>query len=369
MVRLAIVGAGAMGGHQARKFKEIAGCELVAVCDVDLARAHAFALDHGVPQVYADLQTMLDQAELDAVSVVTPDRFHKDAALKVIAAGKHILCEKPLATNEADAREMARAARAAGVINMINLSYRDSAALQRARELIADGVLGRVMHVDAGYLQSWLSSKVWGDWRSDPQWLWRLSSEHGSKGVLGDVGIHILDFAGFPVGDIRSVNCKLRCFDKAAGNRIGEYPLDANDSALIRVEFDNGALGTVQATRWATGHSNTLNLRIYGERGAVKIEIDMEHGWETIALCTGDNVDLVQWERLKLEPTPGIYQRFIAGIVGGINDQPDFERGAYLQRVLDRCFDSDSQDRTLPVLHDLAPVAASARLDESVTRA
>ncbi|GGB94013.1 oxidoreductase [Marinobacterium zhoushanense] len=360
MVRLGIVGAGAMGGHQAGKFAVVPGCELVAVCDVDLSRAHAFALKHGVDQVYAGVDEMLASANLDAVSVVTPDKFHKDAVMKVIAAGKHVLCEKPLATNEADAIEMAQAAQRAGVINMINLSYRDSAALQRARELIADGRLGRVMHVEASYLQSWLSSRVWGDWHTEPQWLWRLSSEHGSKGVLGDVGIHILDFASFPVGDIQSVNCKLRCFDKAEGNRIGEYPLDVNDSALIRVEFANGALGTVHTTRWASGHQNSLRLRIFGDKGALTIDIDMESGWETIALCVGDNVDLVQWERLEVEPTPSIYQRFITSIETGVNDQPDFERGARLQSILDRCFDADLQDRTLPVEQKTAPLAALA---------
>lgn len=360
MIRLGIIGAGAMGGHQARKFSEIPGCQLVAVCDVDAARAQDFAATHGIGQVYSDADEMLAEADLDAVTVVTPDKFHKAAALKVIAAGKHILCEKPLATNAADAAEMTAAAQQAGVINMINLSYRDSSALQRARDLIAEGTIGRVMHVEASYLQSWLSSQVWGDWRIDPQWLWRLSSEHGSKGVLGDVGIHILDFASFPVGDISAVSCKLKCFDKADGNRIGDYPLDVNDSALIRVEFANGALGTVHSTRWATGHRNSLRLRIFGDRGAVTVEIDMEQGWEKLSLCDGDNVDRAEWVTLSCEPTPSIYQRFISSIERDCNDQPDFARGLQLQSVLDTCFESDRQDRTLSLKPPTALAEACA---------
>lgn len=347
MIRLAIVGAGSMGGHQARQFRKVPGCELVAVCDVDATRARNFAAEHDIAAAYSDLEQMLAEANVDAVSVVTPDSFHKDAALKVIAAGKHILCEKPLATNEADAALMAASAREAGVINMINLSYRDSSALQHARDLIAEGSIGRIMHVEASYLQSWLTSKLWGDWRTEPTWLWRLSSEHGSKGVLGDVGIHILDFASFPVGEISSVNCRLKCFDKADGNRIGDYPLDVNDSALIRVEFANGALGTVHTTRWASGHENSLRLRIFGDHGALTIEIDMEQGWEKMSLCEGENVDRADWISIDCEATPSIYQRFLRSIEQGNNDQPDFARGAQLQTVLDACFESDRQDRTL----------------------
>ncbi|MFC6671491.1 Gfo/Idh/MocA family protein [Marinobacterium aestuariivivens] len=360
MIRLGIVGAGAMGGHQARKFSEIPGCQLVAVCDLDAERAQTFAAEHRIEEVYTDVDQMLAQCDLDAVTVVTPDKFHKDAALRVIAAGKHILCEKPLATHAADAAEMAAAAQQAGVINMINLSYRDSSALQQARDLIAAGRIGRIMHVEASYLQSWLSSKVWGDWHTDPSWLWRLSSEHGSKGVLGDVGIHILDFASFPVGEISAVNCRLKCFDKAEGNRIGDYPLDVNDSALIRVEFANGALGTVHTTRWATGHRNSLRLRIFGDRGAVTIEINMDQGWEKLSLCEGDDVDRAEWVTLETGATPSIYQRFIRSIEQGCNDQPDFARGLELQQVLDTCFESDRQDRTLGLQTDAPAMAATA---------
>ncbi|GGO85538.1 oxidoreductase [Marinobacterium nitratireducens] len=360
MIRLGLIGAGAMGAHHAKQFQAIAGCELVAVCDIDAGRAAAFAAEHDIEGVYSDIGRMLAGADIDAVTVVTPDKFHKDASLAAIAAGKHILCEKPLATNEADASEMAAAANRAGVINMINLSYRDCSALQHARELIAAGRIGRVMHVEASYLQSWLTSNLWGDWRTDPQWLWRLSSEHGSKGVLGDVGIHILDFASYPVGEISAINCRLKCFDKAEGNRIGDYPLDANDSALIRMEFANGALGSVHTSRWATGHRNSLRLRIFGDRGAVTIDIDLHDGWETLSLCEGDNVDPARWVKVEAASTPTIYQRFIRSIETGVNDQPDFHHGARLQRVLDCCFVSDREDRTLSLDTPAPALAASA---------
>ncbi|MDN3556492.1 Gfo/Idh/MocA family protein [Halomonas maura] len=349
-MRLAIIGAGSMAGEHARHFRSLDGVEVVAVCDMDGDRARAFAERHGIPDAHADLGAMLARDDIQAVSNATPDGVHKATSLAAIAAGKHILCEKPLATNEADAREMAAAAQEAGVINMINLSYRDAPAIQHARELVASGALGRVMHVDASYRQSWLVSHAWGRWDQDSQWLWRLSEGHGSKGVLGDVGVHILDFASFPVGDISAVNCRLKCFDKAPGNRIDDYVLDANDTALMQVEFAGGALGTLQATRWATGHHNALTLSVHGDRGALRVDLDAAK--DKLQVCLGEDVHPARWTTLESPATPSIYRRFVDSIASGVNDQPDFARGAALQKVLDACFLSHAEDRSQALAED-----------------
>ena len=121
----------------------------------------------------------------------------KTAAIKAANAGKHVFCEKPLAPSFADALAMTEAAESAGLVNMVNLTYRNSPALQQARKMVVAGEIGALRHVEAAYRQSWLVSKTWGDAMSEPQWLWRQSTAHGSTGVLGDVGIHILDFASF----------------------------------------------------------------------------------------------------------------------------------------------------------------------------
>ncbi len=352
-MRLAIIGAGSMAGEHAKHFRALDGVEVVAVCDLDGDKARAFAEAHDIPEAHSDLTAMLARDDIQAVSNVTPDGVHKATTLSAIAAGKHILCEKPLATNAADAEAMAAAAREAGVINMVNLSYRDAPAIQLARELVAEGRLGRVMHVDASYRQSWLVSDAWGRWDQDSQWLWRLSEAHGSKGVLGDVGVHILDFASFPVGDIAAVTCRLKCFDKAPDNRIGEYRLDANDSALMQVEFAGGALGTIQATRWATGHHNSLALSVHGDRGALRVDLDAAR--DRVQVCLGEDVHPARWTEVVAPPTPSIYRRFVDGIESGVNDQPDFARGAALQRVLDACFDSDARGGGLRLEGHAAP--------------
>ena len=195
--------------------------------------------------------------------------------MQLIAAGKPVFCEKPLALNATDAMEMTEAAEAAGLINMVNLTYRNAAAIQTARRMVEAGEIGEVRHVQASYLQSWLTGRHWGDWRTEERWLWRLSSQHGSKGVLGDIGVHILDFVTYGTGlDITGLSARMKTFDKAEGGVIDVYTLDVNDSVAMTVEFANGALGVVHMSRFATGKSNDLDLLIHGDKGALKIWAD-----------------------------------------------------------------------------------------------
>lgn len=343
MIRIAIIGTGGMANAHANSFKRIRGCKLVAACDVVEQRARSFAKRHGIPEtaVFTNVRGLLRKVDCDAVSIVASDPAHAPLSLACIAAGKHVLCEKPLATHYADARKMAQAARKTGVINMVNLSYRNASAIHKAAELVRGGAIGRVIHFDASYLQSWLVADTWGDWRTNDAWLWRLSTRHGSKGVLGDIGVHILDFATYPIGEVASVHCRLKTFHKAKGDRVGKYVLDANDSAAITVEMAGGALGTVHTSRWATGYANCLQLRIHGDRGAIRIDLDKSY--TQLEICRGRDVNKNIWKPLKCGRTPSIYQRFIRSIRTGRNDQPDFARGAAVQRILDACFASDAK--------------------------
>ncbi|MGE9292990.1 MAG: Gfo/Idh/MocA family protein [Puniceicoccales bacterium] len=347
-VRLAIIGTGNMGKQHARRYQEIPGCKLVAAVDMNRKLVEAFAAEFDIPEVYDSVADMLAQSQVDAVSVVVPDSFHAAVAIECLKAGKHVLCEKPLAVNHADAQRMVKAAEKAGVINMVNLSYRDMPSLQAVAKLIAEGKLGDIRHVEASYLQSWLPSKVWGDWQTEPRWLWRLSSSHGSKGVLGDVGVHILDFATFPVGSLKDIFCKLKVFHKAPGDKIGEYNLDANDSAAMTVEFTNGALGAIHTTRWCGGHANRLYLKIAGTTGSAAIDTDW--GNDIYRTSLGRNLEKATWKECKAKKTPNNYARFIKSIRTGVQDQPDFVRGAELQKVLDSCYVSDGKNAPVNLL-------------------
>lgn len=192
-MRLLILGTGSMANSHAKNFAEIEGVTLAGAVDVDAGRAEAFRAEYGIERAFTSLEEALAWGDFDAVANVTPDSIHHATTLQCIAARKHVFCEKPLAANYEDAAEMADKIEAAGLVGMVNLTYRNVAQLQAARKLVTSGQIGKVRHVEASYLQSWLVSKMWGDWQTESRWLWRLSKKHGSNGTLGDVGVHILD--------------------------------------------------------------------------------------------------------------------------------------------------------------------------------
>jgi predicted dehydrogenase len=345
-VRLLILGTGGMAKNHAESFAAIPGVTVVAGIDTRAEQLATFQATHHIPHGFASVQDAIAWGEFDAVTNVTPDAAHYVTTLPFLAAGKHVLCEKPLATNAAHANEMAAAAAEAGVINMVNLTYRNVPALQQAARMVRDGAIGTIRHFEASYLQSWLTQPAWGHWDREPQWLWRLSTKHGSKGVLGDVGIHILDFATFIAGmDATQISCLLQTFDKAPGGQIGEYVLDANDSATMQVRLANGALGTVAATRFATGHLNDLRLRLYGQTGG--LEVRFEKAVSHLRACLGDDIKEGVWHDVDCPAVPTVYQRFIAAIRGEGPAEPDFARGAALQVLLDRAEASAGQDGKL----------------------
>lgn len=342
MLRVLILGTGGMASNHAAAFAAIPGVQVVAGVDTRPEPLAAFNAAHGIGRGFASVDEALAWGEFDAVSNVTPDAAHYPTTMPLLAAGKHVLCEKPLATNAADAQAMARAAAAAGVVNMVNLSYRNVPALQKAAAMVRAGDIGTVRHFEASYLQSWLTQPAWGDWKTDPKWLWRVSTAHGSKGVLGDVGIHILDFATFIAAqDAAQVSCLLRTFDKAPGGQIGDYVLDANDSATMQIVLTNGGLGTVAATRFASGHLNDLRLRIYGDLGG--LEVGFEGGVSKLRACLSPDLEAALWHDVDAPPVPTVYQRFVAAIRGEGAADPDFARGALLQRLLDRAEQSSAE--------------------------
>jgi predicted dehydrogenase len=347
MVRLAIIGTGGMANAQVNEFRKAGGAEFVACCDVDQARAEAFAARHGFARAYTDAAKMAAGEKLDAVSIVTPNASHADLSVAMLRRKLHVLCEKPLAMNTAEARRMVGAARKAGTVNMVNFSYRTSGALEKARQLVQDGELGQLRHVEASYLQSWLCANVWGDWRKSPALLWRLNRKAGGSGTLGDLGCHILDFATRVAGDIAALDCHLTRFDKGVrGERLGGYQLDADDTVLITARFASGAVGTIRTTRWAAGHTNSICLGVYGDKGA--IEIDLDRGYDVLRICLGDVArNHAAWTEIKV-PSPGSNMaRFLRAIERQEPVSPSFAEGWKIQCCLDACLRSDRTRRTV----------------------
>ena len=339
-----------MANTHALYFNKIKDVEISACCDIDKTKAEQYAKKHCVSGCYWDIDEMFRNEKLDAVSVVTSDRFHHPVVMKALAKKIHILCEKPIALNRKDAWEMAREAKKKGVINNINFSYRNSCAAQLAAQMIRKGELGRIMHVDSYYQQSWLVSGAWGDWKTSSAWLWRLSTKMGSNGVLGDVGVHIYDLTTFLVGEIAELNCLLKNFKKNPSTFKGNK-LDANDSAVTMVKYKNGAIGSIYTSRYITGHPNDLKVGVYGEKGALEIRLNSApQAYEEIKVCRGENAfKKNSWETIIAPGTPNMHERFIRGIKSGKNDQADFATGARVQDYLDASFISDKKKKWMKI--------------------
>lgn len=341
-LRVAILGTGGMANGHAEAFTKIPGVQIAAGIDTNPGRLADFNARHRIEIGFTSLEEALAWGRFDAISNVTPDPVHYPTTLRIIDAGKHILCEKPLATNAAHATRMAEAAGQAGLVNMVNLSYREVPAVIQAAAMVAAGEIGEVRHFEASYLQSWLTQPAWGDWREGEMWLWRLSTGHGSMGVLGDVGIHILDFATHVAGQgVADVSCRLTTFPKAEEDRIGDYTLDANDSAVMHLALTGGATGVVHASRFASGHINDLRLRIHGTLGG--LDVRFEAGQSLLRACIGPDLRAARWVDIPCPAVPRNYERFVAGVRSGQPARPDFARGAELQRIIDAAIASDAR--------------------------
>jgi predicted dehydrogenase len=339
-MRLLVLGTGRMAANHARHFAAIDGVSLVGAVDTSAANLAAFGDEHGIENRFSSLEQALEWGAFDAVTNVTPDSIHHATTLAAIAAGKHVFCEKPLATTHPLAMEMVEAAEASGLINMVNMTYRNVAELHKARELIAAGTIGTVKHIEASYLQGWVAANNWADPSIAGPWLWRLSKGHGSNGTLGDIGIHILDFTTFATGtSIASMNCRLQTFKKVEGDRMGEYVLDANDSFIISAEFDNGAIGVIHSSRWAAGHANDQRLRVWGEKGG--LELSHGHWGSLLRVCIGDDIKAGTFREVKADPVATNYQRFAEAVRTGIQTEPSFRHAAGLQQVLDLALVAD----------------------------
>ena len=340
-IRLGIVGMGGMGNAHAQNFSQIKGVELTSCLDLIPNRMESAQTKYGFKYQAKDLDQLIDQ--VDAVCVVTPDACHAPMTLKVLAAGKDVLCEKPLTRTLAEAKEVAAAAEKAakrGQIHMIDFSYRRSAAVGRAIELAQEGAIGALRHVYVCYLQSWLSCRpAWGptDTWASSYLLWKLSTSEGSGGVLGDLGSHLLDLASACTEDLTAIRCHLATFPKVTpdGLEVTSHEgkqLDANDTAIMDLQFVSGAVGLAHTSRWATGCTNTVQLQVHGTEGAFRINLDQSY--EAIELCLGEARHRQTWDRIYLPAAPSMFQRFISAIETRTPTVPDLLRGAKIQGCL-----------------------------------
>lgn len=331
-LRIGIIGTGGMANAHAENFRKQAQCTLASCLDLDKARAQDFARRHGIAHVAVRIDDLIERC--DAVAVVTPDAAHAEPVLRALRCDRHVLCEKPLTATLAEARAVARAGREArqrGVIGMVNFSYRCAAAMHHAAWMRGQGMIGDLRHVSAHYQQGWLATTH----EPTPALLWRLRRPGG--GVLSDLGCHLLDLVSAVAGEIGEVRCDLATYPKidADGKPYARHagkPLDADDTAVITVRFIGGGLGALHVTRWAAGRDNTIRVDLHGTRGA--LVFDLDHSYDQVH---HHDAATRSWRTERPAPAPSMWQRFVMAIRDGRSDQPDLERGAQIQAVLEAC--------------------------------
>ncbi len=261
---------------------------MTAVCGRDHARVTDAAERLGWDSVETDWRRLLDRDDIDLVDICTPGDSHAEIAIAALDAGKHVLCEKPLANTVAEAEAMVAAAQRArqrGVQAMVGFTYRRVPAIGLARELVAEGRLGQVRHVRAQYLQDWIADP------SAPM-SWRLVKEHAGSGALGDTGAHIIDLAQHITGDrIEAVTGAMRTFvekrpltganallggasSQAAQQGDGWGTVTVDDATSFLARFAGGAMGVFEATRFATGRKNAIRLEINGSAGSLAFDFE-----------------------------------------------------------------------------------------------
>lgn len=335
MIRIAIVGTGVMGKVHASCFKSVRKCKVTACCDIDLKKSREFAREFDIPNYYGAIDDLLSRGEIDAVAIVTPNDTHHELAVKCLEQNIPVFCEKPLAQSYQLAEELAQLAEKSNTLNMVNLIHRGSPELQKASELVKEGAIGRVLHVEASYLQSWMTSDYWGDWKKKESFLWRLSPRHAGKGVISDFGPSVIDLVSYVAGDIEALRTDVRSFNKGVrGNKIQGYDLDSADSAVISADFENGAMGAIHMTRWATGEVNSLRLRVFGDEGG--LTLDIEEDGSSLKLCSGEDRHKAKWRKVKISKVPTLWQVFVDCLLNeNMKAEPSFRHAADLQKLLE----------------------------------
>ncbi|NYJ00231.1 putative dehydrogenase [Nocardioides thalensis] len=315
----------------------------------DEAAVKEAASHYGWAESATDWRSVIERDDVDVVDVCTPGDSHAEITLAALAAGKHVLVEKPLSNTVAESEAMlaaAREAEARGVRAMIGFNYRRVPALALTRQLIADGRIGAVRQVRAAYLQDWLAD-------ADAPMTWRLRKEQAGSGVLGDLGSHVVDQLHYLLGDpVVAASGHLRTFVPERTGPQGREPVTVDDAAWATLETGSGVVASVEVSRMATGRKNGLTLEVYGDRGSVAFDLerlnelmvldrpdDVAAGARRVLVTETDHPWLSAWwppgHVLGWDHTfTSQAADFLTAIAEGTSPQPSFADGLAVQRVL-----------------------------------
>ena len=332
------------------------------VVDVTDVLAEEARQRFGFDEASSDWMATISRDDIDVVDICTPNNVHAEIAIAAAKAGKHIICEKPLARTLEEARAMTKAVKEAGVTNMVAFNYRRTPAVALAKRFIDEGRIGKILNFRGTYLQ---------DWSADPDGplSWRFQKKIAGSGAIGDIGTHVVDMAHYLVGNISEVNAITKTYIKerpiqtggvdklGASDKKTDAPLgavDVDDEVLSLIRFETGAVGTLEATRNAYGRNNFLTLEIHGEKGS--IYFNYERRDELQVMFADDPSDARGFRTIYtgpahpygdgLWPIPGLgigysetkiveCRDFFAAIVNGETPTPDFAEALQTELVAD----------------------------------
>ncbi|MCC9192095.1 Gfo/Idh/MocA family oxidoreductase [Arthrobacter sp. zg-Y916] len=362
--------AHSQGWRVAPRFFDLSGRpEMALLVGRDSERTEAAARKWGWEQTETDWRAAVARDDIDVVDIVTPGASHAEIAIAALEAGKHVLCEKPLANTLDEAEAMAAAAEGAPGRAMVGFTYRRVPAASFARDLVQSGAIGEIRQVRAVYLQDWLV---------DPEapLTWRLQKDAAGSGALGDLGAHAVDLAQFITGQkITAVSGTLNTFvherpllgeaSGLAGTGTEERgPVTVDDLALFHSRFDGGAIGSFEATRMSTGRKNALRVEVAGSLGAVSFDLEKmnslgfydagapatRRGFTDIMVTEPEHPYMSAWwptgHMLGYEHGFTHQVRdFVEAIAEGRQPEPSFADGLQVQKVLsgvERSADNES---------------------------
>lgn len=368
-LRVAMIGHGFMGAAHSVGWRQAPAAfdlplepRMAVLVGRDASKTAAAAEKWGWAETSTDWREVIERDDIDLVDIVTPGDSHAEIAIAALKAGKHVLCEKPLANSVAEAEEMAKAAQdagARGIRAMVGFTYRRVPAVTLMRDMIAAGRVGTIRQVRASYRQDWLA---------DPEspMTWRLDKDRAGSGALGDIGAHIVDMTQFVTGQtLTQVSAVLETLVEdrpvlaesvglggTAGTERGKVTVD--DVALFTGRLESGILASFEATRFATGRKNALDLEISGDGGALHWNLeDMnvldfydatrpsgEQGFTRILVTEPEHPYLSGWwpagHMLGYEHGFSHQVKDLTeAIAAGVDPRPDFADGLRVQRVLD----------------------------------
>lgn len=323
----------------------------------DEARLKAAAEQYGWAETATDWHEVLHRDDIQIVDVCTPGHLHAEVASAALRAGKHVLVEKPLANSVAEAEELVRVAGEATGVAMLGFNYRRVPALALARQLVADGEIGRVRQARLSYLQDWLTDPA-------APMTWRLRRETAGSGVLGDLGSHAVDQLHHLLGEqVTAVSGSLRTFVTERPGPHGPEPVTVDDAVWATLHTPSGVVASLEASRVAAGRKNALEIELYGEKGSLRFDLESlnelrlhratgplaTQGDTTILVTEADHPYVKAWwppgHVLGWDHTfTSQAADFLRAVTSGAPVHPTFADGLAVQRVLAAIEESDRRD-------------------------